>query len=344
MIVAGSTHNGALDAGAVTTAYAGGEEAFVASLSGDLQAASSDRLTYLGGATDQGATAVTVSNGKVYVAGQISTTPPAGTGQTTAFDAYVAALDPTTGQVGFTQRYQGLDRQLVPAGISVAQTGSSVLDQLGLPTTLDYTPSQQLTANSSLRPGDSFQIRNGGSGLARTVTISADDTYATLATKIQRASGFTLTATVTKGTAGTTLKLTPSSSTQPATLVAGPDGYDALSALGLREGVVTSAATNLIQRANPKNSGAGAATNQLKNGYNLQLPSHFDLGTPAGVQAAMTALDNAISLVKGIYVDMKTPPSATASSSSSSGTVPAYLTNEIANYQAALQRLTGSTS
>ncbi len=36
---------------------------------------------------------------------------------------------------------------------------------------------------------------------------------------------------------------------------------------------------------------------------------------------------------------MTTPPST---SSSSSGTVPTYLTNQIANYQAGLARLTGS--
>lgn len=342
VVVAGCTHNGALDAGATTQAYAGGEEAFIASLSPDLQASASDRLTYLGSSTDQNATAVTVSGGKVYLAGQIATTPLAGSGQTSAFDGYVAQVDPQTGQVTWSQRYQGSEHQLAPTGIAVASSGASVLDQLGLPTSINYGVSQQLVATSPVRAGDEFFIQSG-SGPAKAVTIAADDTYATLAQKIQRASGFTVTATVQPGSNGSTIKLTPSTPSQKVSILAGPQGTDALGGLGLKEGVLTTDATNLTAAANPNTTGPNAAKNQIKNGYNLQLPSSFDLSTAAGVQAAITALGNAIITVQGIYVDMKTPPSA-ASSSAASGAVPAYLTNEIANYQAALQRLTGSSS
>ncbi len=74
VVVAGSTHNGALDAGTVTQAYGGTKKAaFVASLSGDLQSAPSDTLTYVGGDADQTASAVTVSGGKVYLTGTIAT-------------------------------------------------------------------------------------------------------------------------------------------------------------------------------------------------------------------------------------------------------------------------------
>ncbi|MGP4768932.1 hypothetical protein ACS0TM_27895, partial [Klebsiella pneumoniae] len=88
--------------------------AFVADIASSLQPAGSDRLTYLGGGADQTASAVTVSGGQVYVAGQIAVAPLPGDGQTTAFDAYVAAVDPLTGQVGWTQRYGGPDRQAAP--------------------------------------------------------------------------------------------------------------------------------------------------------------------------------------------------------------------------------------
>ena len=98
VVVAGSTNNGALDVGNVTQPYASGEEAFVASLSPDLQPSSSDTLAYVGSSTDQTATAVAVSGGQVYLTGKIATTPTPGLGQATASDGYAAAVDPQTGQ------------------------------------------------------------------------------------------------------------------------------------------------------------------------------------------------------------------------------------------------------
>ncbi len=181
IIVAGSTHNGALSVGTTTQAYSGGKAVFVASLAADLQPAGTDRLTYAGGGADQSVTAVTVSGGQVYVAGQVTTTPPAGTGQITAHDGFVEAIDPQTGVVGWSQRYVGLDHEAAPAAIAVSQAGASILDTLGLPNgAIDYSASQQVTANTSIRPGDEFFIKSG-SGPAQAVKITADDTYATLA-------------------------------------------------------------------------------------------------------------------------------------------------------------------
>ena len=59
IVVAGSTHNGALDAGTVTQGYTDGKEGFIASLSADLQPSGSETLTYLGASTDQSISAVT---------------------------------------------------------------------------------------------------------------------------------------------------------------------------------------------------------------------------------------------------------------------------------------------
>jgi hypothetical protein len=76
----------------------------------------------------------------------------------------------------------------------------------------------------------------------------------------------------------------------------------------------------------------------LKANYALSLPSTLNLTTASGVAAAKSSLANAISTVKQIYTDMTTAPSTTASHGST-GAAPAYLTTEIANYQAALERL-----
>ena len=336
VVVAGSTHNGALDAGTPTQAYVGGEEAFVANLAADLQPAGGDAVTYLGGSADQTATAITVSNGQVYVTGQIATAPLAGTGQTQGWAGYVTALDPATGQVGWSHQYLGLDSQTAPTGIAVAQGGASVLDQLGLPSVIDWTPSQQLVANTAMRPGDQLYVQTGG-GNPIAVTIAADDTYKTLAQKIAKASNYAIKTTILPLTTGSTLKLAPAYPSVQVTLLPGPLGHDALGALGLAQGVLTATASKESSSAPGGDSGPLSSRNSLKNGYSLKLASTLTLASPARALAASGALSGAIATLKGIYADMNTPPSQ--NNAATSGTVPTYLKDQIANYQAALSRL-----
>ena len=335
VVVAGSTHNGALNGGAVTQAYAGGEEAFIASLSSDLQPGT---LTYLGGSGDQTASAVTVSNGQVYVAGQIAATPLPGSGESSAWNGYVAAVDPTSGQVTWTQQYSGQEHEAAPASIAVAQTGTSILDQLGLPDSIDTTPSQALTTNTSLRAGDQFYVQVGSQSPVA-VTIANGDTYQTLAQKIAKASNYEVTATVVPGT-GNTLKLAPAFQNVQVNLLPGASNRNALPALGLTQGTLTAAASKESSAAPSSTAGPATQHNSLKNGYSLNLSSALNLSTPAKATAAGAALSLAVSTIKSIYTNMTTAPSV--GEGSSSGSVPTYLTNEIANYQAALQRLTGS--
>jgi len=48
--------------------------------------------------------------------------------------------------------------------------------------------------------------------------------------------------------------------------------------------------------------------------------------------------------VRSMYSDIVSPPSTSTTVGKQGGTVPAYLTNQIANYQLALARLTGTTT
>ena len=338
VILAGSTHNPALAAETVTQGYSGGEEAFVARLSADLSPTGSV-LTYLGGAGDQSASAVTISGGKVYVAGQISTTPLPGSDVTSAWNGYVTALDPSTGAVSWSQTFAGKENEAAPAGLAVAQGGASVLDQLGLPGAIDFTPSQNLVSNTSLRPGDQLFVQTG-KGAPVAVTISADDTYATLGQKITKASNYTVKAVVLPGTAGNTLKLTPAYGNTEVALLPGASGRDALTALGLHQGVLSQTATKESSAAPSSASGPATERNSLKNGYSLNLSSSLNLLSPGRATAASAALSGAIAKLKSIYKDMTTAPSP--SNASSSGPTPKYLTDQIANYQAALSRLSGS--
>jgi hypothetical protein len=342
IIVAGSTQNGALNAGTIGSAYGSGEEAFVARLAANLTPSSSDTLAYFGGANDTTATALTVANGQVYIAGQIAVTPQANSGDLTAFDGYAAQIDPTTGAVTWSNTFNGTGDQAAPDSIAVDPTGASSLDALGLPTgKISFQPSQNLMANSSLQVGESFLVKSNFNALPQTVTITANDTLQTLAQKITQASGYGASVQVVTGTGGVQqLKITPTSAASQITLEAGPAGKNALPALGLNEGLVT---TNATAKAKSASTAGGAiATTSLKANYALGLESSLSLSTPGGIKNALAQLGGAITTVKQIYTDMTTKPSKTTAGYQ--GAVPAYLTAEISNYQAALARLSSSSS
>jgi hypothetical protein len=333
IIVAGSTHNGALNVGGTTTGYSSGEEAFVAQLSSNLTSQGSDALTYYKGSGDTTASAVTVSGGQVYIAGQIAVPPTGGTGLTSAYDGYVTQIDPSTGAVGFSSIFTGPNNEAAPHGIAVDPTGSSVLDALGLPTgTINYTPNPNLVANSGLAPGDEFTV--SAYGVSHTITIEADDTLKTLAEKIQAASNFQATAKVVTTGGVQQLQITPVNQTSTVTLGSGPNGLDALPALGLTPGILTTATTSTSK------------TNTLLASYGLNLPGNLNLSSTTNIAAAQAALSSATGTVARIYTNMTTPPTVKktgATNNSANGAVPAYLTAEIASYQSALARLTAGS-
>jgi hypothetical protein len=343
VVVAGSTHNGALAAGTVTQTYAGTHKAaFVASLAGDLQAASSDTLAYVGGTTsDQSAGAVTVSGGKVYLAGTVATgARTVGKDVVQTSDGFVAEIDPATGQTLWSRQYAGRDGVADPAGIAVSAQGASALDKLGLPSgKVDFTASDQVVANTSARAGDGFYVREGQGGPAKLITISANDTYKTLATKISRALGFQVDVKTLTAQGSTQMQIKPLNGRTQIELQSGPVGRDALAALGISEGLVTTdAVTAKATAPGSQKVGALPATNKLKAYYALAMSSGLNLGSANDIKQAQAALQLALSTVRTIYGDMTTPP---PTDTSGKNAPPKYLTNQIAQYQAALSRLTG---
>ncbi len=334
VIVAGSTTTGALDAGAVTQAYSSGKEAFVADLSATGQASSSDKIAYYsaGGATT--ASAVTTAGGLVYIAGQVAGPVTAASNGLPSHAGFVTAIDPTTGQAVWTNSLVGSDGQDLPNSIAVDTTGASSLNALGLPSqTINYAQPTTLIDTSSVQAGDKFSVTLP-SGLSQTVTIAATDTLQTLATKIEQASQNNLTASVTIGTNGDRqLTIKPVNSRTNVTLNAGPPGADALGPLGLSPGVLAQSETTyktISKTSNVKTSP-----------YALGLSANLNLDTPAGVAQAQKEIAAAQNVLQAIYTDMTTAP-APSRPTGSNGTVPAYITNQIADYQNALARLQGA--
>jgi len=342
VIVAGTTTNGSLSAGTVTSASAGGQEAFVAQLSENLAAAPTDQIAYFGGAkgTKTTATALTVSDGQVYIAGSSNTALP-GTTSVGTQDGYVASVNIGAGSIGWSERFGGQDGYAAPESIAVASTGASVLDRLGLPSqTIQQTSSQLLTSATSLRAGDSFKVRTHQGSTATTVTISATDTPQTLASKIEAATGFTATVTTTTLDGGTQVEIKANNPSSTIELLPGPSGSDALTALGLNAGVIQSASA---LSSSTKKTTAGS-TGVSANTYGLNIDAGYDLTTTVGIQAAQKSILTAAALVQTAYYTLANGNQPASTAKQITGTVPAYLQAQLANYQAGLARLAGSSS
>jgi len=339
--VAGTTGNPNLDAGTVTSAAGSGAmNTFAATLSTGLAPASSDAIAYYGGAGNTVATGMTVANGDVYLTGTATGDLP-GEPAIGAQDGFVAALNVGAGTVDYAQRFTGEDGQVAPTSIAVDPTGESVLDQLGLPQgVVDGPVSDLVTATTPVQAGDSFGISvNGGAPV--TITVQDTDTMASLASEISQATGFAVNASTSYGAAGsTTLEIEPAYPGSTVSLIDGPSGSDALSALGLKPGVVADTSTN--KSGVTRVSGSGTPI------YGLGLPSSLDFDSSADIKTAQVQLAGAISVVESAYQNLAnaaTPAAVLAlQKAQTSGTTPKYLTNEIASYQAALTRLTAGSS
>lgn len=333
VILAGTTRNAGLAEGAaVNTAHSGGTDAFILSMDATLSAAG-DRLTFHGGEGDDTVADVKVHQGRVWITG-ISDRPLGARDEDPA-QAYLARVNPDTGAVEWSRTWKGAGDQAAPSTIAVASGGASVLDRLGLPTgVIAQGDSRQLVTATSLRVGDRFQVVDA-TGRARTVTIEARDTLQTLARKIEQASNMQLRVTVASeggevtGKDGETtltmggfqrLSIQAREGRQGAVLKAGEAGRDALAGLGLSPGFIG------------RSSGADA-----KKTYGIELPASLNLASVDAARNAGEMLLAAMRVVRDAYRDLA-PASTTARPT---GQAPAYLTDRIANYQAALSRLTG---
>ncbi len=335
LVIAGSTRNAALDAGTVTRAHAGGVDAFAAQISADLSTTPGDAVAYYGGAGDDRAAGLAVSNGQVWITGQAGGALPdlAAMGKA---DGFLARLDVAAGAVAWSQQFTGKDGHAVPGSIAIAQQGASVLDRLGLPTgELSFSGSSKLTAVSALRAGDQFNIAVIG-GRPKAISIAVDETLESLMLKIRRATGFQVKVDTAVTDGVRRLQIKPLNDRSVIELTPAAAGQDALSILGFKEGVI---------RASKIEDGKTVAADGKANFYGLGLHSKINLSSPEQVRHAISELTQAQGVIRKIYTDLRdaaTPKSVLAQrQAASTGQAPAYMTARIANYQAALDRLTG---
>lgn len=331
IVLTGTTRNAALDVGTVNTAHSGGTDAYVAVLEPDLVASATDRLTYFGGADDDSLSDMKVHDGKLWITGIADRLPDAA--DEDPRQGYLTRLDPVTGAIEWTRTWSGEGQQAAPLTLAVAGGGASVLDRLGLPQGLVATEdSKLLTTVTSLRAGDRFYVSPADGSRSRAVTIDAKDTLQTLARKIEQAGLGQLAVTVTTdslklgGTVGSTggllqrLSITTKAGKVGAVLSSGEPGRDALAGLGLSPGIVA-----------PR-----SGTGDIKT-FALALPQTLSLSGSEKIKSTLEALNSAMSVIRTAYRSL----APTTSKPVITGQAPAYLTAQIANYQAALDRLGG---
>ncbi|MFN3558207.1 MAG: transcriptional regulator [Brevundimonas sp.] len=334
VVISGTTRNGALDIGTVTTAHHGGKDAFVAVIDDSLVASTEDRLTYIGGSGDDSAADMKIQGGKVWLTGVADRPEDAKTTDPTK--AYLSRIDPTTGAVEWRRDWEGDGAQASPLTLAVASGGASVLDRLGLPQgEIDQSQSKTLTNATSLRVGDRFYVSPADGGRAVPVTIEARDTLQTLARKIEQASNMKLKVTVNSesakdaepGDLATALRtglqrltITARDGVKGAVLTSGETGRDALAGLGLSQGYIGRTTGDDVTKT-----------------FGLGLPTNLTLNDAAAVKTAGEKLQAAMKAIRDAYRGL----SPASNTPAVTGTAPAYLTAQLANYQAALARLSG---
>ena len=334
VIVAGVTRNAALDVGTVNQAHNGGLDAFVAVLSEDLTASGTERLTYIGTENEDAVSDVKLLDGKLWMTGTSARSVTAEDDD--PVQGYLSRVDPLTGAVEWSRSWAGQNEQAAPLTLAVASGASSVLDRLGLPSgEIVQSESKKLVDATALRVGDRFSVVPASGGRAVAVTIDARDTLQTLARKIELASGARLKVTVASESATAEnareglnavlagvqrLSITARDGREGAVLVSGEPGRDALAGLGLSAGFIGPTATKDGPRT-----------------FGLDLPQALSLLTEEARTASGERLQAAMKAVRDAYRSLA--PAST--SNATSGSVPAYLTAQLANYQAALARLGG---
>lgn len=343
--LAGSTANPGLNgwSGIVTAHSGGGQDGFVARLDDNGASVSTGMVTYLGtGSTDR-INGLTVAGGRIYVAGDTKGTLPGGATATRAdvFNSFAAELS-STGQLDWARQFGVSTGEGYGRGISVDTQGASVLDALGLPTgKLAPQQARTLTAQTSVRPGDYFEIKIGELA-ARKITIEAGETMTTLARKVNRVLFLDGKASVVRTSAGERLRIEPNAG-EAIELKAGAGNLDALKGLGLSPGRVVKEA---VEGEDKKDEDDAIPA------FALGLKSSYSLGSTASAAVAKAAIDSAMSEIRSAYREITMDPEVKKllkegqqTKGKQGGSVPSYLTSQLANYNAGLSRLqSGSTT
>lgn len=335
IFVAGTSFNGALSGGTITNAYSGGGDGFVTKLADGGTSLSASFTYFLGSSASDKIEGLSVQNGAIYVAGKTRGSLP-GAVKSGITDGFAAKINATTGTADFIRQFRGSGNN-GSTSLAFSASGSSILTKLGLPTGLvDNKQTRNIETQTSARAGDYFFISVNGSR-PRKVTINAGDDLKTLARRINRVSFRFVKAVEVAGLTGKKLKI-ESLNGSTVDIIAGKGGRDALVKLGLQPSKILPAS---------KLSTIGVATistdpNNLGGVFGLDLKSGYALRTKTEAAFVSAQLDTALATIKRAFRSLTFDPvkaDLLKQANLSKGTVPPYLTKQLANYQDGLRRL-----
>jgi hypothetical protein len=356
--VSGTTSNANLTAGGAATvaaASSGGTDAFVFNLTDNGASATANQVSYIGtSAAEQGGAVTVASDGTIYLAG---TTTGTFAGQARSVqnvdNAFVTALNPN-GTVQWTQQYGGASGQSTGASVAVDPNGASVLDALGLPSgTVNVNPSVALANQTTLRAGDTFQIKiEGVAPRTATITINPGETFDSLVTQINGELGSAGKAAVNYTGNAQDLKITANAG-QSIDLISGPAASDALARLGIASGVISAPATNSSSTTSTSTSSSSSTSSTADNPtYGLGLTGglssitggSLDISTKTGADLARSQLLTVLSSIQNVYQKSNAPPAAATTPGNTTGRVSASTSAQLASYGTALSLLGTSSS
>ena len=344
--VSGSTSNANLTAGgaaSIATAASGGTDAFVFNLTDNGSTASANRVSYVGTAAgDQGGAVSVGPDGTVYLTG---TTTGTFAGQQRNVpkltNAFAAALNPD-GSIAWTRQYGGASGQSTGAGLAVDPNGASVLDALGLPRgTINLNQTVDLTSQTTLRAGDSFQIKiEGVAPRTATITIDPGETLDSLSNKINAQLGSTGKAAVNFGNNSEGLKITANAG-QTIDLISGPSDFDALSRLGIAAGALSAPASGSASTAA---SSSTSSTPTFGLGLTGGFAGSMDISTKTGADLTRSQLLSVLSNIQQTYQTTNAPPAGAASPGNTTAAASAASSAQLASYSLALSLLGTSSA
>ncbi len=315
--------------GAQVNGISGSRDGFVARLAAD---GSGMSVTYLGTAGNEQVDSLAFSNGKLYVGGR--TTGDLGGTRSGPTDGFVARLDPATGGIEKINQFGQPTLRTEPVRIAASEGGSSKLDALGLGRGV-ATPdgSLKLTTGTSLRAGDSFQLRVAG-GVLRTITIGKDETLTSLADKVRKVTGSKALVTTPKKDDGAMLRVSPKAGID-IEFIAGPTGRDALEKLGLPAARVSG--MDPVDDDAPRVKPGGS--------FGLGLNPSLSIADTKSAKEALAKLKSALSVSQTGYRSLYWDDTKLAMvEGARKGGSTAREQAQLANYQAALSRLASGPS
>ncbi|HSX55081.1 MAG TPA: hypothetical protein VLG14_07275 [Sphingomonas sp.] len=312
--------------GAQANGMSGGRDAFATRIAADLSTAST---SYIGTGNDEQADSVTYMNGALYVGGR--TNGALEGSKNGKVDGFVARIDAASGAIQDVQQWGLSTHTVEPVKIAAAAGGATALGALGLGRgTVNQTVSATLSSQTALKEGDKFSLRVDG-GALRTITIGKDETIATLAKKVQRITGVNGTAISAKVDGQQVLRIDAKTG-HNIELIAGPDGTDALAKLGM-------APVRLVATA-PKDKDAPKVT--PGGTYSLNLNDMLALNDVKSAGAALARIKSALSMTQSAYRSLYWDSAKEAQVNGTiTGGGSAYQQARLAQYQAALSRLSG---